>query len=145
MRYSRFLRYLLQLPVSLYHMATSNPVANSTLVDHYWLQAKLLWSSYRTAHTLRAAIRAVAGASHYRVLKVYNTFSLLICKMVNTHGVYGSVGMTVDIRTCHTGKQYCLLVFQRGMLILKSEGSGSMHSTEGWTERGRWDEVWVGL
>ena len=40
--YSRFLRYLLQLLVSLYHMATSNPVANNTLVDQYWLQAKLL-------------------------------------------------------------------------------------------------------
>ena len=44
--------------------------------------------------------------------------------MVNTHGVYGSVGMTVDIRTCHTGKQYCLLVFQRGMLILKMKEVG---------------------
>ena len=40
--YSRFLRYLLQPLVSLYHMATSNPVANNTLVDQYWLHAKLL-------------------------------------------------------------------------------------------------------
>ena len=132
--YSRFLRYLLQLLVSLYHMATSNPVANSTLVDQYWLQAKLLRSSYRTAHTLLAATRAescLSQASHYRVLKVHDTSSLLICKMVNTHCVYGSAGMRIDIRTGHTGKQYCLLVFQRGMLILKNEGSGSMHSTGG--------------
>ena len=145
---SRFLRYLLQLLVSLYHMATSNPVANNTLVDQYWLQAKLLWSSYRTAHTLLAAMRAescLSQASHYRVLKVHDTSSLLICKMVNTRCVYDSVGMTIDIKTGRTWKQYCLLVFQRGMLILKNEGSGSMHSTEGWTERGRWDEVWVGL
>ena len=77
--------------------------------------------------------------------KYMTLFPLLICKMVNTHCVYDSVGMTIDIKTGHTWKQYCLLVFQRGMLILKNEGSGSMHSTEGWTERGRWDEVWVGL
>ena len=83
-------------------MATSNPVANSTLVDQYWLQAKLLRSSYRTAHTLLAATRAescLSQASHYRVLKVHDTSSLLICKMVNTHCVYGSAGMRIDIRT----------------------------------------------
>ena len=75
---SRFLRYLLQLQVSLYHMATSNPVANNTLVDQYWLHAKLLWSSYRTAHILLATVRAescLSQASHYRVLKVHDTFS----------------------------------------------------------------------
>ena len=53
--HSRFLRYLLQLLVSPYHKATSNPVANNTLVDRYWLQAKLFWSIYKTAHMLTAA------------------------------------------------------------------------------------------